>query len=182
MKKIPTIFLRNEQDRKYVTDQINPECQWVFDGLGFATRKWDGTCVMFDGVNWSARREVKKGGHYPKNFVLVNYDDTTGKTMGWVPIEESSFYKYFLEALDPEYPYRAGQTYELIGPKINGNPENNSKHALVPHGWDVIELEDRSYDGIKAYLASCPEKEGLVFWYDEQGSRMAKIKGRDFYV
>ena len=46
MKKIPTIFLRDEQDRKHVTNQINPECQWVFDGKGIATIKYDGTWVV----------------------------------------------------------------------------------------------------------------------------------------
>lgn len=179
MKKIPTIFLRDEQDRKHVTDQINPECQWVFDGEGIATIKYDGTCVMFDGSNWYARREIRKGGHYPDDFVLVNYDDATGKTIGWVPIETSSFYKYFLEAYDPEYPYDHGGTRELCGPKINSNPEGFTNHVLVPHGWDEVIIEDRSYEGIKDFLLNNLDKghEGIVFW---NGTQRAKIKRRDF--
>ena len=179
MKKIPTIFLRNEQDRKHVTNQINPECQWVFDGKGIATIKYDGTCVIFDGDNWLARREIKAGGNVPDDFILVNYDEVTRKTIGWVPVETSSFYKYFLEAYDPEYPYRGEGTYELCGPKINGNPEGFTQHVLVPHGWDQVEVEDRSYEGIRNFLLNTLDKghEGIVFWY---GTKKAKIKRRDF--
>ena len=177
MKKIPTIFLRDEQDRKHVTNQINPECQWVFDGEGIATIKYDGTCVMFDGVDWWCRREIRKGGHYPDDFVLVNYDDVTGKTIGWVPIETSSFYKYFLEAYDPEYPYRG--TYELCGPKVNGNPERFPRHVLITHGWDEVWIQDRSYEGIRNFVLNDLHEwhEGIVFWY---GDKRAKIKRRDF--
>ena len=30
-------------------------------------------------------------------------------------------------------------TYELCGPKINGNPEKISRHTLVPHGIDLCQ-------------------------------------------
>lgn len=177
MKKIPTIFFRDEQDRKYVTDQINPECQWVFNGEGVATIKYDGTCLMFDGENWFARREVKAGGTLPDDFIEVNYDDITGKTIGWVPIETSSYHKYFQEAYDPEYPYRG--TYELCGPKVNGNPEGFTQHVLVPHGWDEVVIEDRSYEGIRNFILNNLDShhEGIVFW---NGDKRAKIKRRDF--
>ena len=33
----------------------------MIKGEGQPTRKYDGTCVMFDGAEWSARREVKTG-------------------------------------------------------------------------------------------------------------------------
>lgn len=59
MRKIPTIFFRDENNMKLVGDQLNPTCQWVFDGEGIATRKYDGTCVMLDDDGkWWARREV----------------------------------------------------------------------------------------------------------------------------
>jgi hypothetical protein len=41
----------------------------VLDGEGVATRKYDGTCVMFDGDGWWARREVKPGKTAPAGFV-----------------------------------------------------------------------------------------------------------------
>ena len=39
MKKIPTIYLRDPDDRAHVTDEVNAECQWVLDGEGVPTRK-----------------------------------------------------------------------------------------------------------------------------------------------
>ena len=67
MNKIPTVFQRNENDRRYVTREVNPECQWVLDGEGVPTRKFDGTCVrLADDGSWWARREVKPGKEPPR--------------------------------------------------------------------------------------------------------------------
>lgn len=32
MNKIPTLFIRNPQNMKFVTREVNPEAAWVFDG------------------------------------------------------------------------------------------------------------------------------------------------------
>jgi hypothetical protein len=61
MRKIPTLFKRDENNRKHVTSEANPECHWVLDGDGVATRKYDGTsCLVKDG-KFFRRYEVKKG-------------------------------------------------------------------------------------------------------------------------
>src|SRR5215470_753136 len=87
MKKIPTLFVRDDEDRRYVTEAVNSGCEWVLAGEGAATRKFDGTCVMLDeDGRWWARREVKPGKQAPANFVHVEHDETTGKTMGWEPV------------------------------------------------------------------------------------------------
>lgn len=188
MKKIPTIFARDwDGNPTYVTREQNSECAWVFDGEGAPTVKWDGTCVRFDGSAWWARREVKHGKADPPDFVLLQEDSETGKRMGWEPVEQSSFLKYFDEALrllagryevDPDE-----GTYELIGPKINGNPERWPHHDLIRHGrGDTLRLIDvrtapRDYDGLAAWLHARPY-EGIV-WHHTDG-RMAKIKKRDF--
>jgi hypothetical protein len=46
MNKIPTVFRRDPDDRKRVLPEANPDCQWVLDGEGTPTRKYDGTCVL----------------------------------------------------------------------------------------------------------------------------------------
>ena len=46
MHKIPTLFRRDPDDRKRVLPEANPACQWVLDGEGTPTRKYDGTCVL----------------------------------------------------------------------------------------------------------------------------------------
>lgn len=194
MKKIPTVFVRDwDSDPKHVTREVNPECAWVFAGEGRVTRKYDGTCCMFDGEAWWARREVKPDRADPPNFRLVEEDDATGKRVGWEPIKQSGFAKFHAEAIGGAYGIAdevgwvkpvAGATYELIGPKINGNPEKLDRHLLVRHGYTsaaddwVMRRAARDYDGLAALFADHPDWEGVV-WHHPDG-RMAKIKARDF--
>jgi hypothetical protein len=75
MQKIPTLFIRDfEHDHgRYVTDQVSPGCEWVLAGEGVPTRKFDGTCCMFDGERWWARRELKDGhNETPTGWVLAS--------------------------------------------------------------------------------------------------------------
>lgn len=184
MRKIPTLFLRDFDARPaLVTPEPNPECTWVLDGEGTATRKWDGTCTMFDASGeWWARREIKPGKTPPPRFVPVSTDDETGKTVGWEPVSQSSFAKIHPEAVANSILLGAG-TYELLGPKINGNPDGFEAHILVPHGWTPfserldIESAPRDYDGLRDWLPK-RQYEGLVFHHPD--GRMAKIKRRDF--
>jgi len=182
VKKIPTIFERDwDGDRSRVTRDLHPGCEWVVDGTpSAATRKYDGTCVMFDGTDWFARREVKEGKEPPDGFVEIDHDEETGKTFGWEPIAQSPFAKFFREAhaarLDL-YPWEIG-TYELCGPKIQGNPEHFDSHRLILHAQaERAQKFDRSYDGLLEFFEQTPW-EGIVFHHED--GRMAKIKRRDF--
>jgi Family of unknown function (DUF5565) len=183
VKKIPTLFVRDEKDRRYVTSQVTPGCEWVLNGEGTPTRKYDGTCILIrrDGlaVKAFARREVKAGKTAPPGFVPIETDDTTGKTVGWEPAGQSSYAKYIEEALAGNEAITPG-TYELVGPKVQGNPEEFSMHVLVPHGADVLGFVQSivpSYDWAKEWMPDCPY-EGIV-WHHPDG-RMAKLKKRDF--
>lgn len=180
MNKIPTIFERDwDGDRSRVLDTPSPGCEWVFDGEGKATRKYDGTCVMFDGTDWWARREVKAGKTPPAGFVSLEHDHTTGKAMGWEPVEQSPFAKFHAEALllRPEGTICPEGTYELCGPKVQGNPEHFETHALIRHAdAETMHLADRSFTVIKNALTGL-NWEGFVFHHED--GRMAKIKGRD---
>jgi hypothetical protein len=192
MRKIPTVFVRDENDRRYVTTDVTPGCEWVLAGEGVPTRKYDGTCVMFDGSYWYARREVKAGKLVPAGFESVNFDEMTGKTVGWEPIEQSAFAKYHAEAIAAgalldRYPIdtpQAGGTYELIGEKINGNPEAMTGHVVVRHGYRAYASDQAlrdlklDHDGLREWLLAHPEWEGIVFHHPD--GRMAKIKRRDF--
>lgn len=186
MNKMPTIYLRDEENRRYVTNQVNPDAAWVFAGEGVPSRKYDGTCVRFAGYGqWYARREVKPGKLAPPNFRLISHDEVTGKTMGWEPIEQSAFAQIFAGVVGNRPLYVPGQTYELVGPKINGNPEKLTHHILIAHGYmslpDATELESLTpitYPRIEAWLNAHTHWEGIVFRHAD--GRMAKIKGRDF--
>lgn len=188
MKKIPTVFKRDPNNLKGVLEEWHEDCLWVRDGEGVVTQKHDGTCTMLDpDGRWWARREVKPGKTPPENYRPVVTDPVTGKTMGWEPIEQSSFYKVFQEALEENLSYLAlfgaapdPGTYELVGPKINGNPEKVPVHRLYQHGAVLFAHVDRSYEELKARVLELHEFgiEGLVFHHPD--GRMAKLKGRDF--
>lgn len=184
MQKIPTVFQRSE-DRRSVIPVVTAGCEWVLAGEGTPTRKYDGTCVLIrrDGlaVHAFARREVKPGKQPPPGFVELAHDETTGKRFGWEPAEQSSFARLIDEALDGDL---VPGTYELCGPKINGNPEGFDRHVLVRHG--AVELEavpsigatvEASFEQLGTYLRF-HTFEGIV-WHHPDG-RMAKLKRRDF--
>lgn len=181
MRKIPTLFQRDPDNRAHVTREVNSEAAWVIEGEGRATRKYDGTCVMLDeDGQWWARREVKPGKKPPPRWVQVAHDEVTGKSMGWEPVEQSAFAKLHAEVmhnalidkddLDPG-------TYELVGPKVNGNPERFDGHRLVPHGQFELDSPGRTYDELESWL-QVHDYEGIV-WHHPDG-RMAKLKRRDF--
>lgn len=173
MKKIPTIFKRDPQNMKNLLREINPICRWVFDGEGVATRKYDGTCCMINEDGYWKRREIKKGKPVPNGFILEEEDENTGKSFGWVPVEDSD--KWHIEAYKHRLPYG---TYELVGPKIQGNPEGYNSHELVSHECaEIIPGLPRDYDGLREWLLNC-NIEGVVFHHSD--GRMAKIKKRDF--
>lgn len=177
MQKIPTLFVRDFQNNpRYVTREVTPGCEWVIAGEGVATRKYDGTCVMFDG-QWWARREVKDGKTPPPNFIGIERDETTGNVVGWEPAEQSGFAKWLDEARSTSI--SGPGTYELCGPKINGNPEHFGQHRLIRH--DDAEVFDspllRDYDGLRTWLHA-HSFEGIVFHHPD--GRMVKIKARDF--
>lgn len=180
MQKIPTLFARNPDDRRHVLTQVTPGCEWVLAGEGTATRKYDGTCVMLNvRGNWWARREVKPGKKPPSDYTPISTDSVTGKTVGWEPIAQSSFTKYFDEAREIRHDWPVG-TYELCGPKINGNPEGLERHTLIRHETAETvtpEFDVRTYDGIADFL-SRHEWEGIVYHHPD--GRLAKIKRRDF--
>jgi hypothetical protein len=198
VKKIPTVFVRNPDDRRYVTDEITPGCEWVLAGEGVATRKYDGTCVRVEnGEAFSvwARREVRPGKATPPGFVEVERDETTGKVVGWEPWSSSSFARFIAEAQitwaeehplpDPWRGDPPSGTYELIGPKINGNPEHANEHRLIPHA-QAEQLSEFRIDGERTFASirgtvDVYAKQGYegIVWHHPDG-RMAKLKARDF--
>jgi len=189
VKKIPTLFKRNPDDMRFVLDEVTPGCEWVLNEEGVATRKHDGTCVALDDAGkWWARREVKAGKRPPLNFQTVETDETTGKTVGWEPIEQSPFHKYFLEAVEPLEDFGRltksalePGTFELVGPKINGNPERVGRHRLERHdSAEQISGLLLSYHGLAQCLQILAKDnwEGIV-WHHPDG-RMAKLKAKDF--
>lgn len=179
VRKIPTLFRRNPDDRAHVLlGEVTPGCEWVVAGAGVPTRKVDGTCVMFDGSAWWARREIKPGRTAPPGFVEAEHDPTTGKTVGWEPIESSPFVRFWREALASRTDLAPG-TFELVGPKINGNPEGRPGHELISHVEGTAIPPALAVDTPERAIATARQEgwEGIV-WHHPDG-RMAKLKVRD---
>ena len=180
MKKIPTIFERDwNRDRSRVVNAPNPAAAWVFAGEGIPTRKIDGTsCAVRDGRLFK-RRELKAGAVAPADFVSEGTNPETGKTVGWVPVGDGPEDALHRAAWGGEDAFPDG-TYELIGPKVQGNPEHAQVHVLVPHGQGAagpLGAVPRDFDGLREWLTG-QDIEGVV-WHHPDG-RMAKIKLRDF--
>ena len=53
MKKIPTLFEREFEDHKVISCKpvVTPGLEWVLNGEGIATVKYDGSCcAIFNGI------------------------------------------------------------------------------------------------------------------------------------
>ncbi len=183
MRKIVSLFQRNYDGDRLVRNEIVPGAEWVLDGEGTATRKFDGTCCLVRDGKLLKRYDAKQGKTPPPDFEPAqDYDPMTGHMPGWVPVGDSKEDQWHRDGLErTKTLYRDGTipdgTYELIGPKIQGNPEHAETHYLVRHGMDAIPDCPRDYSGLRAFLAT-QDIEGVV-WHHPDG-RMVKIKGKDF--
>jgi hypothetical protein len=179
MKKISTLFKKDPNDLGLVINELNPENEWVLTNSR-ATRKWDGTaCAVING-NIYKRYDVKKGKKVPIGAIPCQEPDTiTGHWPHWVACSIfDNADKYFFEAFIPsQYP---DGTYELCGPKVQGNPEKLDDHLLIPHGVYILPITDYSFEAIKKYLTE-NDIEGIVF-HERRGDRMCKIRKSDFGI
>ena len=205
MKKIPSLFMRNYETDRLVRNEVVPGSEWVLAGEGLPTIKIDGTaCMIRDGQLYKRYdRKAKKKHNAPPEIAEIEYkpapvgweacgepDTKTWHWPGWLPVGEGPEDQWHREAVansivqlaGPEYKTLNG-TYELIGPKVQGNPYRLDKHKLVKHGQHIIamdaDLPGRAYAEIYDWLVSTlPPVEGIV-WHHPDG-RMVKIKRRDF--
>lgn len=180
MKKIPNLFMRGRDGK--LTKSINPECTWVIEGLGTPTVKLDGTSCYWDGHSLFRRYDAKCGRTPPADFLACQPapDPHTGHWPGWVPVSDTDpSDKWHREALASE----TGQavllrgTYELVGPKVNGNPQNQEHHMLIRHGLYTLEDTARSTAALREQLRTL-NAEGIV-WHLGDG-RMCKLRRKDF--
>lgn len=189
MKKIPSLFQRNYDTDRLVRNEVVPGCEWVLANEGRATEKIDGTsCLLRDGKLYKCY-ELKKGKKPPAGFEATqDADPITGDVPGWVPVNDGPDDKWHHEGLqnvlaapdlyhDTETQDRANGTYELVGPKVQGNPYGLPTHDLWRHGLKELPDATRDFDSLREYLR-VHEIEGIV-WH-HPGGRMCKIKRRDF--
>lgn len=192
MKKIPTLFVREYGDHKVIGIKpklTSPDLQWVLDGDGIATVKWDGSCcAIIDGLFYK-RFDAKAGRKIPKDAIpCCDPDPITGHWPHWVPMSISdASSKWYIAAFINFTEFRTDGTYEAVGPHFNGNPYGFEEDILIPHGKHLIDElnkkllaetpHERSFEQIREFLKE-HEIEGIVFWKD--GEPQCKIKRSDF--
>jgi hypothetical protein len=192
MKKIPTLFVRKmDAEPRILVPELTPGCEWVLLGEGRPTRKRDGTACMVDDAGRHFRRyDAKHGKTPPSGFIPCQEPDpVTGHHPGWFPIGEGPEDKHYRACTWPTAP----GTYELCGPKIQGNPERLSELRLFRHGDEEIDhhiippeggIDDAFvrliFDGMLVRFSGGGSYliEGIV-WHHADG-RMAKLKRRDY--
>lgn len=204
MKKIKSLFKRDYKGTHLVYDEVVEGCEWVQNGEGIATRKWDGACCKiengqlfkrYDRKLTKAAFRKKKGGFkgpwiVPDDFkpapdgwiAAQEPDPVTGHWPGWLLVGDGPEDQYFREAYENNFATdNLGTlndgTYELVGPKVNGNKDQFEYHVLVRHGCEQYSNVPTDFEGLKNWLATVPI-EGLV-WHHPDG-RMVKIKRSDF--
>jgi hypothetical protein len=187
MKKIPTLFERVYENHKIVDilPNVTVGMEWVLDGDGVATVKWDGSCCAIINGEFYKRYDAKKGKKIPDGAIKCQDepDKVTGHMPCWVKCDRNNpADKWFVEAeyITSMWSNQGLQlpdgTYEAVGKHFQGNPYNFKSDQLVKHGENIIEVE-RTFDGIKQYLHD-NYIEGIVFWLDNEPR--CKIKRTDF--
>jgi len=180
MKKIISLFQRNYDGDRLVRDEIVPGAEWVVAGEGMAPLKLDGTCCLVRNGELFKRYDAKAGKTPPAKFepAQPEPDPITGHWPGWLPVGDGPEDAYYREAWAKPHQGLNG-TYELCGPKVQGNPERFDYHVLVMHGLYVLHHCPRTFDELRDYLSD-GAIEGVV-WHHPDG-RMVKIKGKDFGI
>ena len=188
MKKIPTLFHREFEGHKVVSIDPNvmPGLEWVLAGEGVATEKIDGACCAVIDGKFYKRYDAKKDKHGnlkipPAGAIPCDDPDpVTGHWPHWLLVDESNpADRWFIDAYERT---SCGEqledgTYEVIGPHFQSNPYDLDFDVLQRHGTVIIDLPDRSFEGIREYLRT-HNIEGIVFWKDDQPQ--CKIKRKDF--
>jgi hypothetical protein len=184
MKKIPTLFKRDFTNNGMIIPEYSAGTDWVIAGEGVATRKYDGTSVLIRDHKMYKRYEYKDCKVPPTDFEEADYDTTTGKHVGWVQVGFGSEDKWHREALIGGNPdkvtaqYTDGN-YELLGPKVQSNPEHADKHYLHDFMRNAATYDNvpTGFTELKDWLTD-KDIEGLV-WHHPDG-RMVKIKKKDY--
>jgi len=196
MKKIKTVFVI-DREAGLAINEVVPESEWVINGDGVATIKFDGTsCMIRDGKLFK-RYDAKAGRTPPAGWEPCEDapDPKTGHHPGWVEAvadaPENRFHREAFEGGNFE-----NGTYELVGPKISStthnwikgkfvrcgsvtNRYNLERHELWRHGTEVVENFPRTFEGMREWFEE-HEVEGIVFHHED--GRFAKIRRKDFGI
>ena len=218
-----TLFKKDPSNLGHVINEINPENSWVFTDKGVkATRKFDGTsCAIIGGKlykRYDAKLDKSSGRAKPKRKIpdgaieCCPADMKSGHWPHWVPChKDNPADKYHWEAWDKlsennqffkkdQLGFSGDGTYELCGPKVQGNPEGLEDHILIRHGSQELnmigpddtfglvvygnEAASWMFEDFKGFLED-QNIEGIVFHHpdnrpNDANNRYCKLRKSDF--
>jgi hypothetical protein len=176
-----TLFIKDVNDLSRVIEgKIDNDCLWVYDEGVRATIKRDGTsCAIIDGKLYKRYDNKKEKSLPPGAIECQSADVFSGHHPYWILCDKNdNSNKYHFEAFYLELLHgTVDGTYELCGPKINGNPEGLSSHYLLRHGSTFFPEIDEVLKNPKEFLRD-KNVEGIVFHHPD--GRMCKIRKKDF--
>lgn len=191
MRKIPTLFERDfSGGSAKATPVVAKGFEWVLNGEGIATVKYDGSCCAIIDGEFYRRYDAKHGKPVPEGAIKCQEeaDPITGHLPCWIKCDRfNPADKWLWSAFDvlvstlPQYPNDVKTldgTYEAIGLHFQSNPYNLKRDILVRHGENVVDVP-RSFEGIQEWLEN-HEEEGIVFWKDNKPQ--CKIKRSDYGI
>ena len=181
MKKISTLFVKDPNNLARVVNKLNTENAWVMNGEAIATRKFDGTSAAIINGELFKRFDAKKGRAIPANAIPCQEADVvSGHHPHWLKCDRTKKEdKFFFEGFDNLETIIDG-TFELCGPKVQGNPEKLEKHTLVKHGCEVFDFLSFDFDDLEKFLSE-NDIEGIVFHHISD-ERMCKLRKSDFGI
>ena len=182
MRKIPTLFERVFDNHRKVDilPNVTAGMEWVMQGEGVATEKYDGSCCAIIEGEYYKRYDAKQGKIPPAGAIpCCKPDLITGHWPHWIKVDRNNKSDiWHIAAYDHSYGETLEDgTYEVIGPHFRNNPYELNEDILVRHGEKVLRDVPRSFEGIREYLRE-HNIEGIVFWKD--GIPQCKIKRSDF--
>ena len=177
MKTVFEVIYKNHKPVDIKTT-FREGAEWIGEGKGTAYIKRDGTsCMIKDNVLYK-RWDNKKGLELPKGAISCGVaDKITGHNPMWILVDAKKPGDHIHSSVNIEG--LVDGTYELIGEKVQGNPEKIVGHKLVNHLSEPIAVP-RTFEGIKALLTGDNFNfEGVVFTKND-GSPLFKIRVKDF--
>ncbi len=192
MRKIPTLFVRDPKQPRFLLQETHPDCLWVVtlwnSDTMLATEKLDGTNVRLTIRSGSIVRLEKRRNPTKRqkasDIVMPWYVDAEcGASDKW--IREAA------EGTDTSNWPDGEHCCEALGPKIQGDPLGLEQHLCYPFDLkaDEIALKRPSacdfgtlrkwIHSLGSVLSPGHHAEGVVFHVIDGPSR-AKLKRRDF--
>lgn len=190
--KIPTIYKKEyveELDTFTVSNEINPECKWLFEKGGMPFLMVHGLDVLVMNGVIHKRLHVKKNKEKPNNWVK-DVDDNSkikkGKEPGWIPIGSTKDDLFYVEAhinwLKTREIAVPDSYFKLVGPGIHDNRYDLKYRYFVPPFSHVIN-EDIPLDFVKLFDYMSKTKYAGIVWLKESinvFAQKAKIERKDF--